>query len=185
MLEKRYILAILAFFTTFNVYSLRNGITVRWAFQWIVLNDLIPIGHGLILPVHWSLFSRIVKLLLYSLVYWKWQPYRPVLRSMWLWISIFTRNFCNLAVRSSDSEPIRLIQQIKQKALKTILCVLLRNWIRNILIRRMGQVKVVQKFGRRILFGTKKTRLIYWVPTLSDTGINFKFFRDIRESRNF
>ena len=28
MLEKRYVLAILAFFTTFNVYSLRNGITV-------------------------------------------------------------------------------------------------------------------------------------------------------------
>ena len=28
MLEKRYILATLAFFTTFNVYSLRNGITV-------------------------------------------------------------------------------------------------------------------------------------------------------------
>ena len=39
----------------------------------------------------------------------------------------------------------------------------------------MGRVKVLQKFSRRILFGTKKTRLIYLVPILSDTGKNFEF----------
>ena len=63
MLEKRYILAILAFFTTFNVYSLRNGITVRLDFHGPVFIDFIPKKYDLDFYRSNGLFSVCLKLL--------------------------------------------------------------------------------------------------------------------------